>query len=91
MSLTESIIRQIEDLGYAVSTHRMPGYVEMHAVPMSGEGELKLARCGDGDDDDSCYRCAVELARMVGIGLEGRNQKGRAGCEGWPGYRARQI
>jgi hypothetical protein len=65
MAVTDSIIHQIEDLGYAVSTHRMPGYVEMHAVPLSGEGEVKLARCGDGDDDEACYRCAVELARMV--------------------------
>ena len=63
MSVTKSIIRQIADLGYAVSTNRMPGYVEMHAVPLSGEGEVKLARCGDGDDDDPCCRCAVELAR----------------------------
>jgi hypothetical protein len=35
-----SIIRQIEDLGYLVSTHRMRGYVEMHAVPLSGKGEV---------------------------------------------------
>jgi hypothetical protein len=66
MAVHDSIIKQLEDLGYAVSVHVMPGYVEMHAVPRSGEGEVKLARCGDGDDDEACYRCAVELARMVG-------------------------
>jgi hypothetical protein len=44
----------------------MGAYVEMHAAPLSGDGEVTLARCGDGDDDDSCYRCAIELARMVG-------------------------
>jgi hypothetical protein len=34
MPATDSIIRQIEDLGYAVSTHRMGGCAEMHAVPL---------------------------------------------------------
>ena len=50
-----------------MSTHRMRHYVEMHAVPLSGEGELKLARCGDGDDDEAVYRCACALAEMAGI------------------------
>jgi hypothetical protein len=69
MAVSDSIIKQIEDLGYAVSVHVMPGYVELHAVPLSGEGEVKLARCGDGDDEQATYRCAVELARMEGIDL----------------------
>ena len=36
MHLTDSIIDQIEDRGYAVSVHVMHGYVEMHAVTLSG-------------------------------------------------------
>lgn len=68
--LIDSIIQQIKDADYAVSVHIMPGYVEMHAVPMSGPSETKLARCGDGDDEQAVYRCAVELARTVGIGKD---------------------
>jgi hypothetical protein len=70
MTKTEPVIHQIEIRGYAVNTHRMGAYVEMHAAPVSGEGEVKIARCGDGDDEDSCYRCAVELAGMVRIDLK---------------------
>jgi hypothetical protein len=44
MELTVSVINQIEDLGYAVSTHRMGEHVEMHAVPISGESEVRLQR-----------------------------------------------
>ena len=38
-----AITKQIETLGYIVSTHRMGDYIELHAVP-TGEGELKIAR-----------------------------------------------
>jgi len=49
----------------------MPGYVEMHAIPLSGDVEqLKLARCV-ADDDDPDYRCAVALTEMCGIRLTG--------------------
>jgi hypothetical protein len=69
MADTNSIIRQIEGRGHAVFVHQMRTYIELHATPLSAEGELKLARC-DGVDDEAVHRCAVELARMVGIDLK---------------------
>jgi hypothetical protein len=69
VSLTDSIIRVIEGAGCAVSVHRMPGYVEMHAVPLSGDVEQqKISRCAD-DEDEAVFRAAAALAEMVGIDL----------------------
>ena len=65
-----SIIRQIEGLGYAVSVHEMGAYVEMHAVRLRGEEIPHVARC-EGGDEEALYLCAGALAKMVGIRLEG--------------------
>ena len=63
---SHSVIRQIEALGYAVSVHEMPGYVEMHAVRLTSEGISHIARC-EGGGEEALYQCAVALAEMVGI------------------------
>jgi hypothetical protein len=34
MSVASSIIKHLEQLGYAVSTHDLRDYVEMHAVKL---------------------------------------------------------
>jgi hypothetical protein len=63
------ILRRIEDLGYAVSVHAMPGYTELHAVSLSGEGVPHVAR-SEGDDDAALHNAACALAEMVGLRLE---------------------
>jgi hypothetical protein len=67
---TQSILKHIERLGYAVSTHRVNGTVEMHAVKLDGSEAPQIARCDDGDGPDETYRCACLLATAVGIDLE---------------------
>jgi len=42
---TAKLIRRIEDLGFAVSVHRMREYVDLHAVRLSGRGRTRVARC----------------------------------------------
>ena len=42
----------------------------MHAVPLRGDAEPQVARCNDGEDDESAYRAACLLAEVVGIELE---------------------
>ncbi len=77
------IIEAIRALGYHVSIHRMTGgisldggpslllpavYIEMHAHDEDAVN-VHIARV-DGDSPEDEYRCACELARMVGIDLE---------------------
>ena len=69
MSLTDSIIRQVESLGYVVKAFRLNETVEYHAVSLSGSPPT-VARCNDGADDDSAYLAACLLADAVGIELE---------------------
>jgi hypothetical protein len=65
---THAILDQIRALGYGVSLHRMGEYVEAHARHLEREDEpLHLAGVGFGDDQEERYRCAYELARMVGM------------------------
>jgi hypothetical protein len=66
-------------MGYAVSVHHMRGgislsgaplpvpdvYVEMHAV-MGDPPDVHVARV-EGEGVEAEYRCAVELAQLVGI------------------------
>jgi hypothetical protein len=66
----ESLLRQIESLGYATSVHRMGEYVELHGVPLPAGEPVRIVRV-DGDGEEQVYRAARALAEMVGIGLEG--------------------
>jgi hypothetical protein len=61
---------RVEALGYAVSIHHVNGVVEMHAVKLADPDEQHIARVIDGNGEPECYRCACELAQMVGIDLE---------------------
>lgn len=69
--MTAAILAHIRSLGYIVKEFRVNGTVEYHAVPLRGDAEPQVARCNDGDDDDSAYRAACLLADAVGIDLEG--------------------
>src|SRR3954462_3794643 len=66
---TKAILRQIEDLGYAVSVHHMREYVELHAVRLSGDEIPHVARC-EGDGEEELYQAASALAEMVGVRLD---------------------
>ena len=68
--MTHTLIRQIEDRGYAVSVDEMPCYVEMHAVRLTGDEIPHVARCGN-DQSNALEQCARALAEMVGIRPEG--------------------
>jgi hypothetical protein len=82
-STTTAILVHLRAMGYAVSVHRMQGgislsgerlpvpdvYVEMHAV-IGDPPDVHVARV-EGEGDDVEYRCAAELAMLVGIDLEG--------------------
>ena len=75
-----SIIRQIRELGYAVSVHEMKGgihiterelpvadaYTELHAVKIDNPDEQHIARV-DETGEAALYLAAVELTGMVGI------------------------
>ncbi len=77
------ILYVIRSLGYHVSIHRMQGgvslsgdalpvpdrYVEMHAINNADPPEIHIGRVDD-DGPDAEYRCACELAKLVGIDLE---------------------
>jgi hypothetical protein len=66
----DSILAQIKSLDYAVSTHRMGEYIEMHAVELARPENQHVARVVGSDGPDECDRCAAILAGMVGIDLE---------------------
>lgn len=69
--MTAAILTQIRSLGYIVKEFRVNGTVEYHAIPRTADAEPQVARCNDGDDDESAYRAACLLADAVGIDLEG--------------------
>jgi hypothetical protein len=63
---TERILRLVREAGYAVSVFHMGGYVELHAVRLSGDHVPHVARC-EGDGDAETYQAARALAEMVGV------------------------
>jgi hypothetical protein len=75
---TLTLLRHITSLGYTVSVHRVsesllgrPGCVEMHATDARLDPpQVHVAAIADGAPGDLDYRCACELAAMVGIELE---------------------
>ncbi len=64
------MLEHVRSLGYAVSVHHVNGVVEMHAVRLADRAEQHIARVIDGDGPEEDYRCACELAQMVGIDLD---------------------
>lgn len=52
---TDAILNHVCSLGYIVKVFRVNGTVEVHAVPLRGDGEPQVARCNDGEDDESAY------------------------------------
>jgi hypothetical protein len=69
IGMVHTILCRIEDLGYAVSVHAMPGYSELHAVRLRGEEVPHGARC-EGVDDEALHQAACALAEMVGLRME---------------------
>lgn len=70
MSADDALLDQIRALGFAVSVHRVNGVIEMHAVKLANPDEQHISRVIDGDGPDESYRCACELAQMVGVRLQ---------------------
>ena len=68
--MTDAILSQIRSLGYVVKEFRVNGTVEFHAVPFKGDSLPMIARCNDGEADESAYQAACMLAEAVGIDLE---------------------
>lgn len=76
---TLTLLRHITSLGYTVSVLRLgdslfgvPGAVEMHAVDHRVDPpQVHLARVVRGESNHLELDCAVLLAEMVGIDLEG--------------------
>ena len=68
---TDSILNHIRRLGYAVSTHRVNGTVEMHAVKLDGSEAPQIARCDDGDEFSSGVAPgqAVFVLRALGFNV----------------------
>ena len=66
---TRVILGHSRSLGYIVTEFRINGTVEFHAVPLI-QGEPQVARCNDGEDDESAYQAACLLAQAVGIDVE---------------------
>ena len=59
-------LARIRARGYIVKEFHVNGTVEFHAVPLGGE-IAQVARCNDGDDDESAYKAACMLAQAVGL------------------------
>ena len=55
--MIHTLLRRIEDLGYAVSVHAMPGYTVLHAVRPGADGVPQVARV-EGDDEEPLRRAA---------------------------------
>jgi len=68
MGLTESILKQIEDLGYITDEVKEGETLVMVAQPATGERQMVRI---DGADEDSRYLAACQLAIQCGIDLEG--------------------
>jgi hypothetical protein len=76
--ITLTPLRHIESLGYVVSVHRLgdsllgrPGSIEMHATDTRTDPpQVHVASVARDESGDVDYRCACELAAMVGIELQ---------------------
>ena len=66
----DAILNHVRSLGYIIKEFRINGAVELHAVPLRGDCDPQVARCNDGEDDESAYRAACLLAEAVGVELE---------------------
>lgn len=69
--MTAAILYHIQSLGYIVKEFRINVAVEYHAMPLRSDTDPQVARCNDGEDDESAYRAACLLAQAIGIDLEG--------------------
>jgi hypothetical protein len=70
MTTTEIIIDTLHRLGWHVTTHRVNGTVELHAIMLDGTAAPQVARCNDGDGPDEEYRAVCLLADACGIDLD---------------------
>ncbi|HWE93690.1 MAG TPA: hypothetical protein VG269_06915 [Tepidisphaeraceae bacterium] len=66
---TVTLLEKIRVLDYAVKVVRGHGTVEIHAVPLSGEGDSHVAKCNDGQGEVEEYRAACVLIEALGIDL----------------------
>ena len=71
--MIDSTLKVFRASGFEVSVHRVDGIIEMHAVNLANPDEQHISRVINGDGPDESYRCACELAQMVGIELSDNN------------------
>jgi hypothetical protein len=64
------ILNHLRKLGWHVTTHRVNGTVELHAIRLDASADPQVARCNDGDGPEEEYRAACLLAEACGIELE---------------------
>jgi hypothetical protein len=67
---TSAILDHLRDLGWLISTHRVNGTIEYHAILARDPDEYQIARCNDGDGPNEEYRAACLLAEACGVDLD---------------------
>ena len=70
MPTTPIILSQLRQLGWLISTHRVNGTIELHAILRHDPDPVHIARCNDGEGDDEEYRAACLLAQACGVDLK---------------------
>ena len=69
-TMHQTIIRHLDELGYACSVHDMGDYVEAHAVALPDGEPLYLVRV-EGNTETDVFSAVCELAEAVGVDLDG--------------------
>ena len=54
----------------SISTHRVNGTIEYHAILARDPDQYQIVRCNDGDGPNEEYRAACLLADACGVDLE---------------------
>ena len=67
---TSAILNHLRRLGWRISTHKVNGTIEYHAIFACDPDKFQIARCNDGDGPDEEYRAACLLAEVCGVELE---------------------
>jgi len=64
-------LHRIACKGYAVNLRRHGGKVHAEAIDLSDPSRRLISRSLDGDGEPEARQAARELARMVGVAVEG--------------------
>lgn len=58
MPITTIILDHLRDLGWVISTRKVNGTTEYHAVLARDPDRFQVVRCNDGDRPEEAYRAA---------------------------------